>query len=52
LKPDRAGKAVTLGAPLYPYEGFMVVRAETRENKFGDMVNYLKPGNVLRGGAA
>lgn len=47
-KPDCAGKVVVLGAPLYPYEGFMVVRADTREDKFGDMVNNLKPGNVLR----
>jgi TRAP-type uncharacterized transport system substrate-binding protein len=47
-KPDCAGKVVALGRPLYPYEGFMVVRAETREGKFGDMVNHLAPGAVLR----
>ena len=47
-KPDCAGKIVVLGAPLYPYQGFMVVRAETREDKFADMINALKPGSVLR----
>lgn len=47
-KPDCTGKVVVLGAPLYPYEGFMVVRAETREDKFDDMINALKPGTVLR----
>ncbi|WP_018409379.1 TAXI family TRAP transporter solute-binding subunit [Methylocystis rosea] len=47
-KPDCAGKLVVLGAPLYPYEGFMVVRSEAREDKFGEMVHDLKPGDVLR----
>jgi len=47
-KPDCAGKIVGLGSPLYPYEGFMVVREETREDKFGDMVGSLKGGAVLR----
>lgn len=47
-KPDCAGKLVLLGAPLYPYEGFMVVRAETREGKFADLVGNLKTGSVLR----
>lgn len=47
-KPDCTGKVVLLGAPLYPYEGFMVVRAETREAKFADMVANLKSGSVLR----
>ena len=47
-KPDCTGKLVALGAPLYPYEGFMVVRAEEREDKFGDMVSAVKPGAVLR----
>ncbi|MBY6243247.1 TAXI family TRAP transporter solute-binding subunit [Methylosinus sp. Sm6] len=47
-KPDCAGKLVQLGAPLYPYEGFMVVRAETRESKFADLVDNLKSGSVLR----
>src|SRR5271157_6517365 len=47
-KPDCAGKVVALGAPLYPYEGFMVVRDETREGKFGDMIDHLKPGTILR----
>lgn len=47
-KPDCAGKVVLLGAPLYPYEGFLVVRAETRETKFADLVNSLKSGAVLR----
>jgi TRAP-type uncharacterized transport system substrate-binding protein len=47
-KPDCAGKIVILGAPLYPYEGFMVVREETREDKFGEMVDHLKQGAVLR----
>jgi len=46
--PDCTGKVVVLGSPLYPYDGFMVVRADARENKFADMVNDLKPGNVLR----
>jgi hypothetical protein len=40
-KPDCAGKLVVLGRPLYPYEGFMVVRDETREGKFEDMVRRL-----------
>jgi TRAP-type uncharacterized transport system substrate-binding protein len=35
-----------LGAPLYPT--IIVVRADTREDKFGDLVNNLKPGTVLR----
>jgi hypothetical protein len=47
-KPDCTGKVFVLGAPLYPYEGFMVVRGDTREDKFGDLVNNLKPGTVLR----
>jgi len=47
-KPDCAGKIVALGRPLYPYEGFMVVRSETREGKFGDMIARLPPGTVLR----
>lgn len=47
-KPDCAGKVVLLGAPLYPYQGFMVVRAETREDKFADMIGALKHGAVLR----
>lgn len=47
-KPDCAGKIVVLGPPLYPYQGFMVARADAREDKFGDMVSDMKPGNVLR----
>jgi TRAP-type uncharacterized transport system substrate-binding protein len=47
-KPDCAGKVVVLGRPLFPYEGFMVVRADAREGKFGDMVNHLATGAVLR----
>ena len=47
-KPDCAGKVVALGGPLYPYQGFMVVRAETREGKLGDMIDRLAPGAVLR----
>jgi TRAP-type uncharacterized transport system substrate-binding protein len=47
-KPNCTGKVVALGPPVYPYEGFMVVRAETREDKFGDMIDNLKPGTVLR----
>jgi hypothetical protein len=47
-KPDCAGKIAILGSPLYPYQGFMVVRAETREDKFGEMVDRLKQGAVLR----
>ncbi len=47
-KPDCAGKVVALGRPLFPYEGFMVVRAESREDKFGDMISRLPPGKVLR----
>ena len=47
-KPDCAGKVVGLGSPLYPYQGFMVVRQDAREDKFGDMVGDLKPGAVLR----
>ncbi|HTV33888.1 MAG TPA: TAXI family TRAP transporter solute-binding subunit [Methylocella sp.] len=47
-KPDCTGNVVMLGAPLYPYEGFMVVRSETREGKFSDMVENVKAGNVLR----
>jgi TRAP-type uncharacterized transport system substrate-binding protein len=47
-KPDCAGKVAVLGAPLYPYEGFMIVNADTRGDKFGDIVNDLKPGAVLR----
>jgi TRAP-type uncharacterized transport system substrate-binding protein len=47
-KPDCTGKVVMLGAPLYPYEGFMVVRADTREDKFADMVANLKHGSVLQ----
>jgi TRAP-type uncharacterized transport system substrate-binding protein len=47
-KPDCTGKLAVLGSPLYPYEGFMIVRAEGRESKFGDLVGALKPGSVLR----
>ncbi|RBP03090.1 NMT1 family protein [Roseiarcus fermentans] len=47
-RPDCAGKVVALGRPLYPYEGFMVVRADQRESKFGDMVAGLASGTVLR----
>jgi TRAP-type uncharacterized transport system substrate-binding protein len=47
-KPDCTGKVVVLGAPLYPYEGFMVVGADTHEDKFADMINDLKRGGVLR----
>ena len=47
-KSDCAGKLVVIGRPLYPYEGFMVVRDETREGKFEDMVRHLAPGTVLR----
>jgi TRAP-type uncharacterized transport system substrate-binding protein len=47
-KPDCAGKVVALGGPLYPYQGFMVVRAETRDDKFADMINHIKSGSVLR----
>jgi TRAP-type uncharacterized transport system substrate-binding protein len=46
-KPDCAGKVAVLGAPLYPYEGFMVVRADTPDDKFADMVNHVKQGGVL-----
>jgi TRAP-type uncharacterized transport system substrate-binding protein len=47
-KPDCAGKVVALGQPLFPYEGFMVVRADQRESKFGDMIGRLASGTVLR----
>ena len=47
-KPDCAGKVVALGRPLFPYEGFMVVRADQRESKFGDMIDRLASGTVLR----
>ncbi|MGO9742537.1 MAG: TAXI family TRAP transporter solute-binding subunit [Roseiarcus sp.] len=47
-KPDCAGKLVTLGPPLFPYEGFMVVRDSERESQFGDMVDRLKAGSVLK----
>jgi TRAP-type uncharacterized transport system substrate-binding protein len=47
-KPDCTGKVVRLGAPLYPYQGFMVVRADVREDKFGDLIGALKSGAVLR----
>lgn len=47
-KPDCTGKVTVLGPPLYPYEGFMIVRADTREDKFSDLVERLKPGTVLR----
>ena len=47
-KPDCAGKVVALGAPLYPYQGFMVVRMDERNGKFGDMIARLAPGTVLK----
>lgn len=47
-KPDCAGKVVALGRPLYPYQGFMVVRADQRETRFGDMLAGLAAGTVLR----
>lgn len=47
-KPDCAGKVVALGAPLYPYQGFMVARADQREGRFGDMIARLAPGTVLK----
>jgi hypothetical protein len=37
-----------VGRPLYPYQGFMVVRDEMREGKFEDMVRHLAAGTVLR----
>lgn len=45
---DCVGAVALLGAPLYPYEGFMIVRADARENKFADMLANLKAGAVLR----
>jgi len=50
-KPDCAGKVVVLGPPLFPYEGFMVVRDDQREGRFREMIERLKPGSVLRVGA-
>jgi TRAP-type uncharacterized transport system substrate-binding protein len=47
-KPDCAGKVVALGRPLYPYQGFMVVRADQHESKFGDMIARLAPATVLK----
>ncbi len=47
-KPDCAGKIVVLGKPLYPYQGFMVVRDEQREARFAEMIDRLKPGAILR----
>jgi TRAP-type uncharacterized transport system substrate-binding protein len=47
-KPECVGKIVLLGSPLYPYEGFMIVRADVGENKFAEMIEGLKAGAVLR----
>ncbi len=47
-KPDCAGKVVALGSPLYPYEGFLVVRGDQRENRFGDIIARLPAGTVFR----
>ncbi|WP_036282555.1 TAXI family TRAP transporter solute-binding subunit [Methylocystis sp. ATCC 49242] len=47
-KADCAGQIRMIGAPLYPYEGFLVVRADTRGASFADMVKNLKDGNILR----
>jgi TRAP-type uncharacterized transport system substrate-binding protein len=47
-KPDCVGKVVLLGSPLYPYQGFMIVRADMRPDAFAELVDGLKPGNVLR----
>jgi TRAP-type uncharacterized transport system substrate-binding protein len=47
-KPDCIGKVVQLGSSLYPYQGFMIVRSDVRSDKFADMADGLKPGNVLR----
>jgi TRAP-type uncharacterized transport system substrate-binding protein len=46
-KSDCAGKIVTLGSPLYPYEGFMVVRDDTGEDSLSRMVENLKSSSVL-----
>lgn len=47
-RPDCAGEIRMLGAPLYPYEGLLIVRADTRWNKFPDMVKNPKGGNIVR----
>jgi TRAP-type uncharacterized transport system substrate-binding protein len=47
-KADCAGKVAILGGPLYPYQGFMIVRDDAREDKFADMIDGLKAGGVLK----
>ena len=45
---SRGGKRKALGAPLYPYVGYMIVRADARDDKFSELVSHLKPGEVLK----
>ncbi len=47
-KADCVGKVVTLGPPVFPYQGFMVVRDDAPASTFGDLIGKLKPGSVLR----
>ena len=47
-KPDCSGKVVALGASLYPYQGFMVVRADARDGRLADLIAHLAPGTVLK----
>jgi len=47
-KPDCFEKVAILGGPLYPYQGFMIVRADERADKFSDMIGSLKAGTVVK----
>jgi TRAP-type uncharacterized transport system substrate-binding protein len=46
--PDCAGKLALLGAPLYPYLGFMITSYKVHASSFEKMINSLQTGQVLR----
>jgi TRAP-type uncharacterized transport system substrate-binding protein len=46
--PDCAGKLAVLGAPLYPYLGFMITSYKAHASSFEKMIDSLQPGQVLR----
>ncbi len=46
---ERCGGALEMiGAPLFPYQGFLIVRAMTRSGSLADLAQGLKPPALLR----
>ncbi len=49
--PKCAGELRMLGAPLYPYQGFLIVRANVRSSSFADMAQSAQgPLRIAAGG--